>query len=404
MNEKIIIEKNIRRFFQTNVNRKIAVLPFRDLSGLVNDVLKEEFNVEIEFIVDNNAYDMKYIYPMDRMPEGYEECSFFLAATGDTKKVLRKNLLKYVSEDKIIDLLFDEEREKILDGDSKVHIDFLSPGFAKCGTTSLHYALAQNPKIFLPHIKETYFLHYAINKTTHEAFKRNYKTEETIGKIVGDIDPAYRSNAEEVYRYFGSELKIIFCVRNPINMLYSYYKHEMRNHEFMEGGGYEEVCPEVFDQWALKYRFRGIYSYYIKNFLEYYPMEQIKIIVSEELYADPYRHMDDLQNFLGIPREDRMEYLEFPRENIGSKISKNQEGLEINRGIEQLRYRLRRQGDAESLAYLEQLREKVEKFTVVDYNEPMLDSTRQNLLEYYMDSIHELEGMLGRSLQGVWYS
>ncbi len=412
MNERQIITNNIYKYFETNKNKKIVILPYRNLSGVVSDILNDEYGIREQFIVDNYACDMEHIYPMNRMPDGYEECTFMLAAFGGTKKVLHEMLLEYVSEDRIVDLLFDENREKVFQSDSKVHMDFLCPGFTKCGTTSMHYALAQNPKIFLPKVKETYFLNYAVDEKAHEAFKNHYKPEETAGRIVGDIEPGYKNMAEDVHRYCGSDLKLIFCVRNPVDVLYSYYKMEMRNALFMleaSTSGTESnewdgnVSPELFDKWAVKYSFRGRYSDYINSYLKYYPMEQIKIIVGEELYADTKNAMDDLQSFLGIPEKDKLEYREFPRENIGSKVAKDQIGLEINKNIQQLRYKLIQKGDFQSLDLLYSIRDKIEELTLVDYNEPMLESTRQNLLDYYMDSIHDLEGMLGRSLQGVWY-
>ncbi len=233
-----------------------------------------------------------------------------------------------------------------------------------------------------------------------------------MGKIVGDIEPSYICNAEDVYRYFGNDLKLIFCVRNPINALYSNFKMAFRNEMVMFESSsiesdalerFEQVSPEMFDRWAMKCRYKERYSERIKAFLEYYSREQIKIVVIEELYADIYGVMNDLQDFLNIPEKDKIEYRSFPQENIGSKVSKNQECLEINMGIKQLYFNLVQKGDFQSIALLRDVRDKIERITLVDYNEPMLESTRQNLLDYYMDSIHDLERMLGRSLQGVWY-
>ncbi|MCX4338497.1 MAG: sulfotransferase domain-containing protein [Lachnospiraceae bacterium] len=412
MNEKKIIQKNLQNFFCNNNNKKVVILPLRNLSGLVRDILNDEYSIQEQFLVDNYAYDMKHIYPMDCMPDGYENCTFLLAAFGNTKKILTEKLLEYVSEDRIVDLLFDEERDEVFRSNSKVHIDFLCPGFAKCGTTSLHYALSQNPKIFLPKVKETCFLRYSVNESTHETFKHHYCNEDTLGKIVGDIEPSYICNAEDVYRYFGNDLKLIFCVRNPINALYSNFKMAFRNEMVMFESSsiesdalerFEQVSPEMFDRWAMKCRYKERYSERIKAFLEYYSREQIKIVVIEELYADIYGVMNDLQDFLNIPEKDKIEYRSFPQENIGSKVSKNQECLEINMGIKQLYFNLVQKGDFQSIALLRDVRDKIERITLVDYNEPMLESTRQNLLDYYMDSIHDLERMLGRSLQGVWY-
>ena len=163
------------------------------------------------------------------------------------------------------------------------------------------------------------------------------------------------------------------------------------------------VCPEMFDKWSQQYRYRERYAHYIKAFLEFYPMEQIKIIAGEELYADVYNQMNDLQEFLGIAEKDRIAYREFPRENIGSQVVKDKAGLEINHELFQLNLKLTRAGDFQSLELLNSLRDKTEKITMADYNAPMLDSTRQHLMEYYMDDICELEKMMGKSLKGVWY-
>ncbi|MCM1266516.1 MAG: sulfotransferase domain-containing protein [Bacteroidales bacterium] len=412
MNEREIISKNIQQYFMKNDNKKIVILPIRNLSGMVRDILSEKYNIQEQFLVDNYAYDMKHIYPIDRMPDGYKECTYMLAAFGSTKKALREKLSEYVPEDHIVDLLFDEERERIFASEQKVHIDFLCPGFAKCGTTSLHHALAQNPKIFLPQVKETQFLRYSVNEMAHESFKSYYKVEDTAGKLVGDIEPSYICNAEDVYRYFGKDLKLIFCVRNPVNTLYSNFKIAMRRETVMMESSpiksevveeFEQVTPEMFDRWAVKCRYKEQYANRIRTFMEYYPIEQIKIIVVEELYADVYGVMEDLQDFLGISKENRLEYKEFPRENVGNKVSKDRASYEINMSLKQLYNRLLQKGDTQSLALLLDLREKVEEFTMIDYNEPMLESTRRNLLDYYMDSIHDLEGMIGRSLEGVWY-
>lgn len=412
MSEKELIQKNIRNYFKESGNKKIVILPFWDFANTAREILKEEYGIQEQFLVDSYAYDMEHVYPADRMPEGYEECTFFLTAFGSVKKILKNQLLKYVPADRIIDLLYDEEREQVFQSNSKIHLDFLCAGFAKCGTTSLHYALTQNSRIFLPKVKETSFLRYAVNEATHEAFKNHYGMEETKGKIVGGVEPSYKSCAEEVYHYFGRDLKIIFCVKNPADMLYSYFKMAMRNDVSMFGSESVEsilieefgsVCPEMFDKWAMRYREKGRYVNYIEEYLEFYPPDQIKIIASEELYTDARRLMDDLQGFLGLSEEDRVQYREFPQQNIGSKVVKDKQGLEINRALFQLRLSLTHTGDFQSLDLFQDISKKIENITMIDYKEPMLASTRQKLMDYYMEDICKLEEIMGRSLKDVWY-
>lgn len=409
--EKELIHRNLKRYFKQHGKGKVVILPLRNLSSMVSDILKNEFDMQEQFIVDNITYDKKHVFPMNQMPDGYQDCTFLLAALGNTKKILYEQLKGYVREEQIVDLVF-EEREKIYQSNAKVHLDFLCPGFAKCGTTSLHYALAQTPGVFLPSVKETHFLSQMVNETTHEAFKNQFREADTVGKLVGSIEPSYKNNSEDVYRYFGGDLKLIFCVRNPVDALYSLFKMEMSDNTMMIGTdspapeimlGCERVTPELFDKWAAKYKFRYCYAGFIRAFLKFYSKEQMKILVSEELYVDADVQMGEVQEFLGIGKDERVKYSRFPRENVGGMVVKDQQSLEIVMSIRRLRHRLKHQGDEESLAMLQDIRERVKNFTMVDYNEPMLESTRRDLQDYYMDSIHELEDMLGRSLQGVWY-
>jgi hypothetical protein len=60
----------------------------------------------------------------------------------------------------------------------------------------------------------------------------------------------------------------------------------------------------------------------------------------------------------------------------------------------------------EGSKYLEEfdaIEKHIHKFTNIEYNLEMLPSTRKKLTEYFMPSIHELEGMIGKSLKGIWY-
>lgn len=412
--ERDVIKKNLQRYFEKNENKKVVILPLRNRSDMVKGILQDEYGIKEQFIVDNFAYDMKHIFPVDRMPDRYKECVFLIAAVGGVKKELEFSLQKYIPQEQIVDLLFSEEREEVFQSESKVHLDFLCVGFSKCGTSSLQSALEKNPRVYLPKVKETFFLHFAVDKAAHEKFKNWYGYEETKGKIIGGIEPTYHSVAEDVFRYFGDgrDFRIIFCVRNPADALYSDFKMMMRGIVNMEAKydkelelmkAFGHVCPEMFDQWNADYRYRYEYARYIKDFLVYYPTEQIKIIIFEELCSNPYGQMNDLQDFLNFSKEEKLDYDQFPRENVGDKVVKDVRALKINMELCQLRTRLQEKCDSQTVGMLQNIYNQVEEITLRDYREPMLLSTRQNIMEYYNEGIHELEKLMGRSLSGVWY-
>lgn len=414
MRERDLIKKNLQGYFEKNENKKIVILPLRNRSDMVKEILQDEYGIKEQFIVDNFAYDMKHIYPIDRMPDSYKDCVFLMAAVGGVKKELERSLEKYVPQEQIVDLLYSKEREEVFQSESKVHLDFLCAGFSKCGTSSLQSALEKNRRVYLPKVKETFFLHFAVNKASHETFKNWYGLEKTKGKIIGGIEPTYHSVSEEVFRYFGEDrdFRIIFCVRNPADALYSEFKMIMRGIVNMEGRYDKEVelmkefghvCPEMFDKWNTDYRYRYEYAKYIKDFLIYYPIEQIKIVTFEELCSNPYEQMNDLQDFLNLSKEEQLDYYQFPRENVGDKVVKDVKALKMNMELCQLRMLLQEKCDSQTIGMLQNIYNQVQEITLMDYKKPMLLSTWQNIMEYYSEGIHELENLMGRSLSGVWY-
>ena len=398
---------SIRKEIKTCVDageKKFIIAPFGYWGKETKKILNEEFGIQEEFCVDNSNFDEKYVFSVEQMPETDTEHIVLIATANEYFRYQFIDIFcKYVPKEKIkVCVSYNECENKVFSDTSKVKLDFLCVGFAKCGTMSLQTALIKHPYIYLPEIKETFFIK-KMNGESHQRFQDNYPAEHTKNKLVGGIEPTYFLNAESVYNYFGSDLKIIMCVANPIKALYSRFIMAMRDagdEELKYFEKFGKVTPELFDEWMNDKLDSYCYINYIKFYLKFFKKSQIKVIVSERLFYSPEDTMDELQSFIGIRDSEKVIYSEFPHTNKGSRVSKSYAAACINKKIWELITETR---DLDVELQIRKMRHEIFAITTEQYTEPMFETTYQRLFQYYEKSIHELEDFLDMTLKGVWY-
>lgn len=399
--------KDIRKKIQECIDggqKDIVIAPFGYWGGQAKKILNGEYGIKELFCVDNDRYDMKGIFPAAQMPRSDKRYTVLIAtANAYYRYQLEASLRRYMDADRIkVCVGFPDQQKAIFDDPSKVRLDFLCVGFAKCGTTSLQAALSRHPQIYLPNEKETFFIK-KVNEETHRRFKESYAPEKVKGRIAGGIEPTYFMEAEPVYEYFGPGLKLIMCVADPVRALYSRFKMAMRD----VGDGEEEylkrygrVTPELFDEWAEGKMHLYRYMDYIRYYLHYFDRSRLQVIVSESLYARTRETMDRLQDFLGIEDGSRIDHDVFPHENRGYGVSRDHASACVNKKMWEL---ISETKDVEIGSQLRAMRHEIFGITTQRYDEPMLEKTSQRLSHYYEESIHELEDFLDMSLEGIWY-
>lgn len=126
----------------------------------------------------------------------------------------------------------------------------------------------------------------------------------------------------------------------------------------------------------------------------------MKFILSEEMYAQPTHILNDLQDFIGVREEEKLEFSSFPHENEGKYVSKDYMSSRINNMLQSLELA------GETLEERQQVikwKKILWEHTMVEWREEIPQELCDILFEKYEDSIHELEEMIGRSFKGVWY-
>lgn len=399
---KTVIKEEIDKGY-----KKFIICPMGKWGKRGKEILLE-FGIEPVYCIDSYEYDDKEIFKMDVLSGVQEDVRCLLLTQRlAVKKELIRQIESYIENSKVVDVfkrvddIITTEKIAKFPVEDRVKLDFLCVGFSKCGTTSLHAYFEENPYVFVPEVKENQFL-LSISEKSHKFLKDSYPLSLTAGKIVGDIEPVYYNSAFAAKEYFGDDIKIIFCLRNPADALFSYFKMRMRrvtNHtlEFIEKKG--EVSTDYFEEWSTSFTERFKYADYIKEYLKYYPREQIFFLISEEMYAAPQKTLGQLLDYLELDGE-KSEI--FPHENSGSMVVKDLVSARISNYLMNFFFESFNES-LEMRKKLEHVMGEIDIVITTPFKGKLPVSVREKILLEYMDSIKELEVLIGRSLQGIWY-
>lgn len=189
----------------------------------------------------------------------------------------------------------DKELNKIFLSPTNDGPDFIIPGFQKCGTTALRRILIENfpDEIYMPdctheycNVENEFSFFYEKSKTKDLGIDW-YKSLFNVQKVSGEKSPNYTINADYTARKIKKYLphiKLIFCLRNPVDRAYSAYNHYRQqypeskewnwdnNKSFMDN--FKEGC--AFNKF-------GLYAEKIYQYLKYFDFKQMRFVIQERM-------------------------------------------------------------------------------------------------------------------------
>jgi len=194
--------------------------------------------------------------------------------------------------------------------------DFLILGAQKAGTTALYSYLRRHPEIGGPVWKEVSYFdrHYARGTSWY----RGQFPLRKDGRIAGEASPGYLFHplAPERVNETVPEAKLIVLLRDPVDRALSHYHHEVAlgreplpfaeaiDAEAERTGGEEERLarePGYFSHawWDYTYVARGRYAEQLERWLARFSREQLLVLASEDLAAEPAQTYGRVLEFLG---------------------------------------------------------------------------------------------------------
>ncbi len=265
-----------------------------------------------------------------------------------------------------------------------------------------------------PHKEPAFFSPPEVGGITKESQYLELFEDATGHKMVGEASVSYLYAEEAPARiksYLGEDTKIIILLRNPVDLAYSLWGHQVR--EGFEDLSFEEGLQKenerlAHPEWAREkftwihdyaYTRRPAYVHQIARYDALFPAKNIKIFIFEEFFADSLPQWEDLCDFLEIDAKFRPSH---------GNVKYNAAG--------KMRSTLLRRILRESMPWKEPvkkiipkemrsvLRNWIERANRIDTPLPSLDKATRSKLENVFDAdVRALEKRLGRNLEQIWF-
>jgi len=201
--------------------------------------------------------------------------------------------------------------------------DFLIIGAAKAGTTALYHQLGAHPNIFMSQQKEMNFFALenqiidfkgpgdmsGIHRTSITNIKKYLSFFEgaKYGQVKGEVSPLYLysdSAATNIHKY-APNIKIVICLRNPIDRAFSAFLHLIRDRREIESDfltAFSKNQERLDASWAeiWHYGSMGLYADQLERYFSVFDKNQILILVYEKFLNDPQSTLKKICDFLKI--------------------------------------------------------------------------------------------------------
>ncbi len=203
---------------------------------------------------------------------------------------------------------------------------FLILGAQKAGTTALYAYLREHPDVTGPVWKEVSFFdrHYARGARW---YRGNFPVRGRRAAAVGEASPSYLFHplAPQRVRSLLPHVRLIALLRNPVDRAFSHYQHEvvlgreslsfedaLEREEERLAGEVERLTadPTYFSHawWNYTYKARGLYAEQLERWLALFPREQLLVLLTDELAADPGGTYRRVLDFLAVAPHELASY------------------------------------------------------------------------------------------------
>ena len=183
-----------------------------------------------------------------------------------------------------------------------VKIDFLVPGFSKCGTTTLCALLAQHPQIYIPELKEPWY--FSSNDfPRRQADYIQHFSPALPGQLLGEGSVSYSGHEKEDVsvrriRENNPDCRFIFIARHPLRRIESSYR-EMHHSgvKFGLNAPYSladnlELFPQMIKD--------SLFFERISRYVDTFGSESILVLFLEDVTSQPQQELARCFRHLGV--------------------------------------------------------------------------------------------------------
>jgi len=194
-------------------------------------------------------------------------------------------------------------------------LTFLIAGVQKGGTTALFDYLGDYPDVALSDVKEVHFFDDETQDWAapdYAAYHAHFPPAD--GRPVGEATPIYSywPNSLERAAAYNPALRLILVLRDPVERAWSHWRMEYARGAETEAFAWciRRGRQRLFDAtpWGhhreFSYVERGFYAEQVERLYALFPRDQVLVLTSEALKAEPGRTLAQVRDFLGLPPAD----------------------------------------------------------------------------------------------------
>lgn len=271
--------------------------------------------------------------------------------------------------------------------------NFIYIGTSKAGSTWLFDLLSRHPDIFMTPAKGLYFFDRHFENGWD--WYLNDFSDASTQSIVGEISHSYLYSelACERIAEMNPNIKLMVCLREPIDRAFSMYLDGIRNGKWT--GSFEQEWMdrrEIFQE--------GLYAQHLERYLDRFPREQIHITLFDDLKRTPEGYADSVFDFLGITRLPFEPVLKqkvmpacVPRNDRIVRVSKSLSQTCRKLGWKKIRGRVKRSRWIRNLLY---------RPVQADQRAEVSEEMRRDLKQRYQSDVQRLDQRLGMGLCERW--
>lgn len=273
--------------------------------------------------------------------------------------------------------------------------NFFIAGAAKCGSYTLYHYLNKHPNIIMSSSKEPGIFSYSWNDGEGLNQYTNYFRDYNGQKAIGEATVEYMVHPESPKRISKiiPNAKFIFILRNPFERANSHYWHRIKSRAIDRNNSFGEIIREKENSFPIRY---GLYADHIKRFLEYFSLEQIKILILEEFSDNPPEYFKQIFEFLEVNKSINVDY----------KKPLNTAKIQQFWLLDDILHSIRTEAGALKKVippfirgFLLKQYEKLKNYNKRDFEYPPLDDKYiKELSGYFLPQISELEMLIDKDL------
>jgi hypothetical protein len=239
----------------------------------------------------------------------------------------------------------------------------------------------EHPEVCMPHMETHYFeQNYEKGLEWYHNFYKECSNENKIGEKTA----SYLHYDSVVFRIKESlpNVKLIFCVRDPIDRMYSHYAMSTSRDNAIKT---EELLANVKP--GSQYLEWGMYARQLSPFFENFPRENILVQIYEDKDIDPSLFMSEIYRFIDVDSD-----FKAPSTKIRTKLGQFEHNNRLWRPISKIM--LHPRGPFVLRSIYTKIRPNAKKNI-------LSENVYQKLSQHYLEDLVHLEELIDRDLS-IW--